>query len=443
MGGNRALSPRAQGKQKQRPLQDGSFVMLQDSVVRMPSHPMHAPAPAPRRPSGAAARDRGAEREKLDRERERGERDRERERERAQEDAQPTPIAHHLRSTQRLLALLAARTEVDHPLCDECTQILLGALQRTLDETKKERDGYIAFEKEVRKERERERERELGMGGGRGEREVGGREEMERRIERLGVEERVAVEHLKEAEREREKLDEELRALEAEERALEEEEANFWRAHNTHLLAATAQSSALASLQAAHAADAATLERLERTNVYNDAFCIGHDGVFGTINGLRLGRVPSVPVEWAEINAAWGQTLLLLATVARKLDYTFPAHRLVPNGSFSRIEALSPPSAKTTHELYGSGDLHIGRLLHNRRFDWAMVAFLECLRGVMEWVKGQDPGVDFPHQIVKDKIGDVSVKLQFSQEDAWTRALRHVLLALKILLKWATSGSNA
>jgi len=34
------------------------------------------------------------------------------------------------------------------------------------------------------------------------------------------------------------------------------------------------------------------------------------------------------------------------------------------------------------------------------------------------------------------------VKLQFSQEDAWTRALRHVLLALKILLKWATSGSN-
>jgi beclin 1 len=38
------------------------------------------------------------------------------------------------------------------------------------------------------------------------------------------------------------------------------------------------------------------LEKLERTNVYNDAFCIGHDGVFGTINGLRLGRVPGVPV---------------------------------------------------------------------------------------------------------------------------------------------------
>lgn len=28
-------------------------------------------------------------------------------------------------------------------------------------------------------------------------------------------------------------------------------------------------------------------------------------------------------VEWAEINAAWGQTLLLLHTIARKLDYKF------------------------------------------------------------------------------------------------------------------------
>lgn len=56
------------------------------------------------------------------------------------------------------------------------------------------------------------------------------------------------------------------------------------------------QTSELAAVRAAYAADLATLEKLESTNVYNDAFCIGHDGVFGTINGLRLGRVPGVPV---------------------------------------------------------------------------------------------------------------------------------------------------
>lgn len=343
------------------------------------------------------------------------------------EQPNPSPISHHLRSTTRLFNLLSSRTDIDHPLCAECTQILLSSLQRQLDETKKERDGYIAFEKEVRKEKERESQ---DMS----------RDEIERKIERLKAEERIALDQLKAAEREKEQLEEELRALELEEKALQEEEAEFWLVDNEHQLAAANQASLLASLRAAYAADYATYEKLERTNVYNDAFCIGHDGVFGTINGLRLGRVSGVPVEWAEINAAWGQTLLLLYTIARKLDFNFENYRLVPMGSFSRIERTV--GDKATYELYGSGDLHFGRLLHNRRFDFAMVAFLECLKQMMDYVKSQDQNVDFPHQIVKDKIGEASVKLQFSQEESWTRALKHVLLALKIILKWTTNGGN-
>lgn len=41
-----------------------------------------------------------------------------------------------------------------------------------------------------------------------------------------------------------------------------------------------------------------------------------------------------VQVEWPEINAAWGQTLLLIYTVARKLDFTFDKYaitRLIGN----------------------------------------------------------------------------------------------------------------
>lgn len=115
--------------------------------------------------------------------------------------------------------------------------------------------------------------------------------------------------------------------------------------------------------------------------------------------GVSVQANPSgLKVEWAEINAAWGQTLLLLYTIARKLDYTFDSYRLVPMGSFSRIEQIAP--TKTTHELYGSGDLHIGRLLHNRRFDFAMVAFLDCLKSIIDYIKSQDPSVDFPHQWV-------------------------------------------
>lgn len=35
-------------------------------------------------------------------------------------------------------------------------------------------------------------------------------------------------------------------------------------------------------------------------------------------------------VEWPEINAAWGQTLLLLYTIARKLDFTFDKYAIMP-----------------------------------------------------------------------------------------------------------------
>lgn len=111
----------------------------------------------------------------------------------------------------RLFNLLTTRADIDHPLCAECTQILLSSLQRQLDETRKERDGYIAFEKELKKEREREGQNMS-------------RDEAEKGIENLKAEERVAIEQLRLAEREREQLDEELRALELEERVLEEEE---------------------------------------------------------------------------------------------------------------------------------------------------------------------------------------------------------------------------
>ena len=388
---------------------------------------------------------------------------------------------------------------MDHPLCAECTHLLLTSLTRQLDETKKERDGYIAFEKEVRKEKDREKD---GLTP----------QEAEKRIAKLAQEEKVAIAQLQEAEKEREQLEAELKALELEEKALEEEEAEFvtfsslqflrltfhrfWRSYNSQQLRASEQTSQLSAIRAAYVADSATLEKLERTNVYNDAFCIGHDGVFGTINGLRLGRVPGVPVgllargryvrafKWTFIRsnglrstppgarryysctpspANWNfhsKSALSSSTRLAALTRT-PSWTLVPMGSFSRIERIN--GDKASLELHGSGDLHFGRILHNRRFDHAMVAFLDCLRQVLEFVKAQDPTVEFPHQlrptliemgfygsddwgttirIVKDKIGDVSVKVQFSQEEAWTRALRHVLLALKLLLKWTTNGNN-
>lgn len=203
------LSPRSsatQTKQGQHAprtpvLPNESFVLLQDSVVRKIPSPIASPATHAKKPSASKSRQNtkvapAAPQEQPE----------------EVTHPNPSPLSHHLRSTLRLFNLLSSRTELDHPLCSECTQSLLESLTKQLDETKKERDGYVAFEKEVRKERERERD---GPNTG----------EIDAQIEKLKEEERIAVEQLKAAEKERRQLEEELKALELEEKALEEEEA--------------------------------------------------------------------------------------------------------------------------------------------------------------------------------------------------------------------------
>ena len=69
------------------------------------------------------------------------------------------------------------------------------------------------------------RGQEKGGDGVAGRRRKEEEEEEGRKIERLIVEERIAIEALREAERERVKLDEELCILEEEEKVLREEEA--------------------------------------------------------------------------------------------------------------------------------------------------------------------------------------------------------------------------
>ncbi|EJD52531.1 autophagy protein 6 [Auricularia subglabra TFB-10046 SS5] len=358
----------------------------------------------------------------------------------AQAAVQATTLSEHLRSTTRLFRLLSDRTDIDHPLCAECTHVLLAGIERALDETKRERDGYLAFEREIKKDKPAPT--------------------MPMRIAALARDEAAAIEELKDAEREAARLDEELKDLERAERELAAEEEEFWREHNNRAMTAAQQEAELRSLRAAYAADRDVADMLEKSNVYNDAFLISVDGPLATINGLRFGRIGGAHVDWPEINAAWGQTLLLLYTIARKIDFVFDHYTLHPLGSHSRIERRAGGGdAATVLELYYSEDNPLMRILHNLRFDAAMVAFLECLRQITEYTTKEAQGerFDFPMcvpfeerallrmsssdsgcRINKDKIGDASIKYGFSTEDMWTRALRQVLITLKLLLLWLT-----
>lgn len=92
-------------------------------------------------------------------------------------------------------------------------------------------------------------------------------------------------------------LQSEIARLEAESTTLNAEEAAFWRSRNAFSLSLEEFQNERDEVNIKYDHDAKLLERLQRTNVYNDAFCITHDGFFGVINGLRLGRLPNKQVS--------------------------------------------------------------------------------------------------------------------------------------------------
>lgn len=268
-------------------------------------------------------------------------------------------------------------------------------------------------------------------------------ESLQVEIEQLLADEAAALEELKSAESARLTVDSQLTSLREEALALEQEEERFWSQYSSHTLTLAKLEEDKSSLSMAVAHDKELLERLKATNVYTDAFCIGHSGGIATMNGLRLGRLPGQTVEWNEINAAWGQTALLLSVLARKLDLSFRGYKLIPKGSFSLIYHYpSNPSTdteegeKAVYELYGSGDWKLGQLLQGRRFDHAQVAFLACLKQVLEKAGRMDAEFQAPHAINRDRIGEASIRLQFGSDEGWTRALRCVLVCCNRLLGW-------
>lgn len=373
----------------------------------------------------------------------------------------------------RLFEIISSRSDIDHPICTECTEMLVDGLQKRLVGATKERDAYISFLRNLNPSVPTAEEHEAA----------------EKSLKETLEGEETAFAELVALEQEKSVLDEEIATLEEESRQLDLDEEAFWRDRNSFALTLSDFQNERDALNMRYDHDSRQLERLQRTNVYNDAFCIGHDGYFGTINGLRLGRLTSPSVEWPEINAAWGQTALLLATIAEKLDFQFQGYRVKPLGSTSRIEKLEYPQQSPTQstlpdrnaipsgppkitvlDLFSSGDLPLNLPWIHRRFDAGMVAFLDCLRQLGEYVERTPapisssggrrgnpnsnhshpnhtatvPGLKLPYAISRDRIGDASIKLGFNQNDeTWTRACKYTLTCCKFLLAHVSNVAGA
>ncbi|KAL8401769.1 hypothetical protein RB596_008524 [Gaeumannomyces avenae] len=365
------------------------------------------------------------------------------------DELDPSPSREMGRMT-RLFETLSARSDIDHPVCVECTDILVEGLQKRLESAARERDTYVAFLKRL--EAEAPTNDELRA--------------QEAALAEARAREEAALRELLDLEADKAALDGEVLQLEDESRRLDADEERFWRERNAFAERLAEFQNERDSINSRYDNDARLYQSLQRTNVYNDTFLISHDGTFATINGLRLGRLHASPVDWPEINAAWGHALLLVSTVAEKLQYRFDGYEPQPMGSTSRIvryevpspssssrlaaatattTVAPPPPAPRRHvlELFSSGgDMPLLPFMH-RRLDAAMVAFLELVRQLGAFVERQTAAqgrpLDLPYRIEGDRIQGVSIKLGMAQDDTWTKACKLTLTCCKFLLAHASS----
>ncbi|KAB0340011.1 hypothetical protein FD755_024820 [Muntiacus reevesi] len=293
-------------------------------------------------------------------------------------------LSQRLKVTGDLFDIMSGQTDVDHPLCEECTDILLDQLDTQLNITENECQNYKRC-LEILEQMNEDDSEQLGL-----------------ELNELALEEerKIAAENLEKVQAEAERLD--------------QKEAQYQREYSEFKRQQLELDDELKSVENQMRYAQMQLDKLKKTNVFNATFHIWHSGQFGTINNFRLGRLPSVPVEWNEINARY---------------------RLVPYGNHSYLESLTDKSKELP--LYCSGGL---RFFWDNKFDHAMVAFLDCVQQFKEEVEKGETRFCLPYRmdVKKGKIedtggsgGSYSIKTQFNSEEQWTKALKFMLTNLK------------
>lgn len=323
--------------------------------------------------------------------------------------------------------MISAHADIDHPLCAECPEAVLDIYDQEIREMEEARQHYDQMGHQLQQEVEEYRAEMTGLDG---------------ELEELRQTEVELKARLMKTEGQRMEIVKEREVQEQREAKLKEEEQVYWKEFNQHQQKMLEFKDDQMSVQFQLHYTTEQLNRLKKTNVLNSTFHIWHNGHFGTINGLRLGRLQTVPVEWAEINAAWGQTVFLLTTLARFTGIEFERYRLVPYGNQSFLEPLE--GKRKLLPLYSSAGL---RIFTDSKFDAAMVGFLDCMNQLKLHIeKTSQPHFILPYNIDKDRIGDAakefySIKTQFNTQERWTKALKFLLTNLRWALTWVAANS--
>lgn len=324
-------------------------------------------------------------------------------------------ISETVLKADRILELAMGVDALEHALCENCLAMLDSALKKNIEQAEAELQQYETQYQAL--------QRQLGESKP-PDADAADVVEMEEQLRQLKLEESAHKA--------------ELLALQKELSDCLQRESQFWKRENDLELRVLNFEEDHAEVTQRIKVAEEELSLLKRTSVLNDLFYIDSYDQFGTINGLRLGRLETEMVPWEEINAAWGQCVLLLSSLAKRIGFQSAKYILYPMGSFSRIAEIHDHANK--YELFGS-DANFSKLY--TRFNTAQTFFLDYLQEFAVWVETQHPGELFlPYRIDNETIGELPIKFDVNYKDNWTRALRYMLQTLKSLLLFCVKVSE-
>ncbi|XP_048213699.1 beclin-2 [Perognathus longimembris pacificus] len=324
-------------------------------------------------------------------------------------------------------AILSGRKIVKDPLCEECTDHLLEQLDTQLSQAELDCQAYRhVLKTEVMAEEER---KALDT-------------RLQAELRDLELVEARLTEDLEDREEAWAQAAADLRESQAETAELHQRNAQYRKEYCALEWQRLELTDQLISVENQLRHAQGQLHKLSTNNIFDLTFKIWVEGPMGVINNFRLGYLPQVPVSWTEINAALGQTALLLLALANTIGLKFQRYQLVAGGNHSYLKSLTDDSVWLP--LFSDGKQNV--FLENK-FDRAMMAFLDCMQQFKEEAEKRKEGFYLPYSMypelgtIEDASGSgewYSIRTHLNTVEEWTKALKFLLVNLKWSLSWAS-----
>ncbi|RLV96309.1 Autophagy-related protein 6 [Spathaspora sp. JA1] len=351
-------------------------------------------------------------------------------------------ISNRIKTLNKVFEILSNNQDIDHPLSEDCANLLIENYKLKFDQNQREKDSYLSFLRKLK-----DKDNQLKIYEEEGDTVKFNPElfkkDLDKKLkdsieefERLTILEQQSLEELKQLEATKSELEVDLKQYKQELQEIESVKlTEILQQKNKLQLELQDKENKLEQSKAAYHVHLDHIDKLRNLNIYTKIFNITSDknNKYGMINGFRIGY----KVIRSEINAALGQIVLLLIFMIKRLNLKLVNYKLVPMGSQSQIVKFTEEEqgeetttkSKTVLNLYSTDEFSLGKLFNFNKLDVAMISLLDVVSQIDARLISLDSEIELPYKISprKDSIGVKRSDIVIVNEDSVPKSNQRII----------------